>query len=70
MKNSHQPYDQAAADYVMNLINGATEVQRTDKDLVEIITEEMSVFFSGTRSAEETAKIIASRANIYIAENS
>ena len=41
-----------------------------DNLLVGIITEEMSVFFSGTRSAEETARIIASRAKIYISENS
>ena len=70
MKNSRQPYDQAAVDYVQTLIDGAAEVQRTDEDLVDIVTEELSVFFSGTRSAEETARIIASRAKIYISENS
>ncbi len=54
----------------MELIGGAKEIQRIDNDLVDIIKEELSVFFSGTRSAEETAKIIASRARIYISENS
>lgn len=70
MKNSNQPFDQAAVDSVQNLVEGAGEIQRTDTDLVEIITEELSTFFAGTRSAEETARIIASRASIYISENS
>jgi len=70
MKNSQQPFDQAAVDMTMDLLNGAGDVQRQDTELVNIITEELSVFFSGTRSAEETARIIASRARIYISENS
>lgn len=70
IKNSRQPFDQAAVDYVQTLIEGAAEIKRNDADLVEIITEELSTFFAGTRSAEETARIIASRASIYISENS
>jgi len=37
---------------------------------MNIINEELSVFFGGARSAAETAKIIDSRARIYISENS
>ncbi len=70
MKSRNIPFDQAACDAVMDLVKGAKEVQRSDSALVDIIQEELSVFFAGTRSAEETARIIASRANIYIAENS
>jgi len=70
MKNSRQPFDQSTVDYTWELLENAGEIQRTDKELVEIIKEELSVFFAGTRSAEETARIIASRANIYISENS
>lgn len=70
MKSRNIPFDQAACDAVMDIVEGATEVQRSDNALVAIIKEELSVFFAGTRSAEETARIIASRANIYIAENS
>jgi len=70
MKSRNIPFDQAACDAIMDLVKGAKEVQRSDSALVDIIKEELSVFFSGSRSAEETARIIASRANIYIAENS
>lgn len=70
MMNSNQPFDQEAVDYVQTLVDGAGEIQRTDSDLVDIIKEELSTFFAGTRSAEETARIIASRASIYISENS
>ncbi|MBQ8513697.1 MAG: carbohydrate ABC transporter substrate-binding protein [Clostridia bacterium] len=70
LKSRNIPFDQAACDAVMDLVKGAKEVQRSDSALVDIIKEELSVFFAGSRSAEETARIIASRANIYIAENS
>ncbi len=70
MKSRNIPFDQAACDAVMDLVKGAKEVQRSDSALVDIIKEELSVFLAGSRSAEETARIIASRANIYIAENS
>lgn len=70
IKNRNIPFDQEACNAVMDLVKGAKEVQRSDSALVDIIKEELSVFFAGSRSAEETARIIASRANIYIAENS
>lgn len=70
LKQTNQKYDQSAVDQIKQLVEGAGEIQRTDSDLVEIITEELSTFFAGTRSAEETAKIIASRASIYISTNS
>ena len=41
-----------------------------DRALLEIINEELSMFFAGSRSAEETAQIIDSRASIYVSENS
>lgn len=70
LKNSNQPFDQSVVDNTMNLIENATEVARSDSDLLDIVKEELSSFFGGTKSAEEAAKIIASRAKIYISENS
>lgn len=70
MKLSNQKYDQSAIDQAKAIVEGAGEIQRSDEDLLEIINEELSTFFAGTRSAEETARIIASRAKIYISENS
>ena len=70
MKLRNQPLDEATIDQTMDLIRGASKIQRSDSALFEIINEELSVFFSGTRSAEETARIIDSRASIYVSENS
>ncbi len=70
LKNSQHPFDQAAVDMTMELLRGAGDIQRQDTELTNIIMEELSVYFAGTRSAEETARIIASRARIYISENS
>lgn len=70
MLTRNQPLDESTIDQTMDLIKGATKVQRNDRELLEIINEELSVFFSGTRSAEETARIIDSRARIYVSEHS
>lgn len=70
MKTRNQPLDEATMDQTMDIIRGATKVQRNDSALLDIINEELSAFFAGTRSAEETAKIIDSRAHIYVSENS
>lgn len=70
LKNSNQPFEQEVVDITMNLIKNATQVSRSDSDLLEIINEELSGFFGGTKTAEETAKVIASRAKIYVSEHS
>jgi hypothetical protein len=70
MLTRNQPLDESTIDQTMDIIKGASKVQRNDRALLDIINEELSVFFSGTRSAEETAKIINSRARIYVSENS
>ena len=61
---------QEVVDITMNLIKNATQVSRSDSDLLDIINEELSGFFGGTKTAEETAKVIASRAKIYVSEHS
>lgn len=70
MKSRNQPLDESTLDQTMELLQGAYKVQRNDTSLLEIIKEELSAFFAGTRSAEETAKIIDSRARIYVSQNS
>ncbi|MBO6053098.1 MAG: extracellular solute-binding protein [Clostridia bacterium] len=69
-KNRRQPYDQAAVDYMWDLIENASLVARTDSSLVEIINEELSAVFAGAKSADVAAKQIASRVGIYVSEHS
>lgn len=70
LKNSRQDYDQAVIDKMYETIKNSTKVARTDSDLVAIINEELSGFFGGTKTAEDTARVIASRVKIYISEHS
>ncbi|MBR5446492.1 MAG: extracellular solute-binding protein, partial [Clostridia bacterium] len=70
MKKTQIGYSLEQGQKVYDLVSSANQVQRNDTSLMEIIDEELSIFFGGGRSAEETAKIIDSRARIYISENS
>ena len=49
-------------------MSGITAFARTDISLRDIIDEETQAFFSGQKSAEETARMIQSRATIYVNE--
>lgn len=40
-----------------------------DPVMAEMIREEIPVYLSGDRSAEETAKVLQSRVSTYLAEN-
>ncbi|MBR4896536.1 MAG: extracellular solute-binding protein, partial [Clostridia bacterium] len=69
-KNSHQPYNQAAVDYIRGIIEGASKIARTDSELVDIVKEDLSAVFAGAKSAADAAKQIASRVGIYVSEHS
>ena len=70
MKKQQTKYTLEQGEKMYEVVKSASRVQRSDSDLMNIINEELSVFFGGARSAAETAKIIDSRARIYISENS
>jgi ABC-type glycerol-3-phosphate transport system substrate-binding protein len=54
---------------VMALINSISSVNRSETELQKIIEDDMKTFYSGQKSAEETASIIQNRASTYIAES-
>ena len=70
MKKSQTKYTLAQGEMIYDLVQNASKVQRDSGDLMDIIDEELSTFFGGAKSAADTAKIIDSRARIYISENS
>ncbi len=70
LKSSRTPYSPEYGDLVMKIANTATTVVRADDNLSDIINEELSSFYAGTKSAADTANVINSRARIYISENS
>ncbi len=55
-------------DALMKVFEETTMLNEPDRKLMEIINEETAAFFSGSKTAEETAKIIQNRASIYVSE--
>lgn len=55
-------------DALMKVFDETTMLNEPDRKLMEIINEETAAFFSGSKTAEETAKIIQNRASIYVSE--
>lgn len=70
LKNTRLTYSPEIGQMVMDIVTTATTVVRYDDKLYEIINEELSSFYGGTKSAADTANVINSRARIYISENS
>ena len=67
-ENYHLTTDEIAV--VRNAITGATRVAVIDNAIIGLLREELDAYCNGTRSAEETARIIQSRVSLYVAENS
>ena len=59
---------QEQADMLRDLISSTTKRLNIDKSIVDIVLRESAAFFAGQKSAEEVAKLIQSKANIYVNE--
>ena len=60
--------EQADIDAVMQVLESVDEKSSLDQNISSIIREEADAFFEGQKSADEVAKIIQSRAQVYINE--
>ena len=65
---TYTPTTQAQYDQIMELYNAVTTVYTEDNALWEIISEQAQPYFAGDKSVDETAKLIQSRAEIYVNE--
>lgn len=63
-----KPMTQAELDYFMEMLNSADSYISRDASINAIINEEAAAFFSGQKSAADTAAVIQSRATIYVNE--
>ena len=64
-----KPATQEQVDEVKNLIAGITAVDGSmSSEMMNIINEEAAAYFSGQKSAEEVAKIVQSRMQVYLSE--
>lgn len=64
------PLTQAERDAVEQYIRGCSTYMMLDANVRAIIMEEAGMYFSGDRTAEETANVIQSRAELYLSEQS
>lgn len=56
------------AQQLRDAIAAATKLIDLDQSVIDIVTEQAEAFFAGQKTAEETAKLIQSKANIYVNE--
>ncbi len=55
-------------DQLIEYFSSINRITRTDSQISNIIDEEAASFFNGTKSVDETASLIQSRASIYLSE--
>ena len=55
--------------YIKSFIQSIDMLQTYEAGDMEIINEETKMYFAGNKTAEETAKIIQSRVQIYVSES-
>ncbi|MGX8699405.1 MAG: extracellular solute-binding protein, partial [bacterium] len=60
--------EEADCAKLMDLINATTHIYQYDETLWNIISDECAAFFAGQQSAEDAARLIQSRMNIYVNE--
>ena len=63
-------FDEAAADDLMNVLEHAHCRSCGSQEILTIILDEADAFFKGRKTAQEAAKVMDSRAALFLAENS
>lgn len=61
---------QTEIDELFNILNSIKTSPKPDEKIIEIITEETDPYFAGDKTVNDVTKIIQSKINIYINENS
>ena len=59
---------QEQADRIMELINTTTRAYEANSSIYQIAQEQSQAFFAGQKSAEDVARLVQSKANIYVNE--
>lgn len=59
---------QEQADNLRAVINSTTKLANYNDSIFDIVNEQAQAFFAGQKSADEVAKLIQSKANIYVNE--
>ena len=65
---SYYALSENLGDQFTSLINSELAVYNYDTDIISIVEEQAEAYFSGQKSAQEVAKLVQSKANIYVNE--
>ena len=60
----------ADADKLLDFLDAIENLNEYDSAIMDIIKSECQAMFAGDKTPEETAKLIQSRASLYVAEQS
>ncbi len=55
-------------NFMKDYLKSITKINKYDENISNIIKEESDLYFSGSKSADETASVIQSRVSIYLNE--
>lgn len=69
--NTYDIYSGISKEYaedIKALVASTTKVPDFDQSVIDIVTEEAQAYFAGQKSVDEVAKLIQSKANIYVNE--
>ena len=67
-ENKYYALSQEEADKLTELVTGTTRTLSQDESIFSIVEEQSEAFFQGQKSAEEVARLIQSKVNIYVNE--
>ena len=56
------------AEQLREAIASSTKLADNDRSITDIVTQQAAAYFAGQKSAQDVAKLIQSKANIYINE--
>ena len=59
---------QEQADKLWELVTTTTKAQNYNTSIYDIVNEQAQAYFEGQKSVQEVAKLIQSKANIYVNE--
>ena len=68
MAQAHRRLGRLHNRHLRQLINSTDRSAAYDKNVMNIVSEELQSFFSGAKSAEDTARLIQDRVGIYVNE--
>ena len=60
--------EQEQVDQIRDLILSTTKVGDYNQEILNIVSEQAAPYFEGQKSAEEVARLIQSKVNIYVNE--